>query len=119
MTHWPKAEKDSSSGPEIATCQSRCRQNSASMCFNSFTSNKPMLHQPFLGGEGYSQRNFAVMMTVTRNNCWPVQPSSSEMPQRQCRRSATVYGMLGRRENNVQMLNMYSMKSVVTGMGEE
>src|SRR5260370_40848099 len=110
MNHWPKAKKDSSSGPEIATHQSRCRQNSASMQFNSFTSNKPMLHQPFLGREGYLQRNFAAMMTVTRNNCWPVQPLSSEMPRRRCRRSTAVYGMLGGRENNMQMSNMYSMK---------
>src|SRR6266436_6479086 len=72
MNHWLKAEKDSSSGPEIATHQSRCQQNSASMQFNSLTSNKPMLHQPFLGREGYSQRNFAVTMMATRNNCWPV-----------------------------------------------
>src|SRR5258708_23764562 len=62
------------------------------MQLNSFTSNKPTLHQPFLGRGGYSQRNFAMMMMVTRNNCWPVQPSSSETPQRQCRRSATAYG---------------------------
>src|SRR5258705_446640 len=81
--------------------------------------NKQMLHQPFLGRGGYSQRNFATMMTVTRNNCWPVQPLSSEMPQRRCRRSTTAYGMLGGREYNVQMLNTYSTKLVVTGMGEE
>src|SRR5258706_10619364 len=82
MNHWLKADKDSSSGPEITTHQSRCQQNAAPMRFNSFTSKKPMLHQPFLGREGYSQRNFAMMMTVTRNNCWPIQPSSGETPQR-------------------------------------
>src|SRR5258708_9433325 len=112
MNHWLKAEKDSSSGPEIATCQSRCRQNSASMRFNSFTSNKLTLHQPFLGGEGYSQRNFTTMMTATRNNCWPIQPSSGEMPRRRCRRSAAAYGPLAGRDNHVQTSNTYSTKLV-------
>src|SRR5260221_14269081 len=62
MNHWPKAEKDSSSEPEIAIHQSRRKQNPASMRFNSFTQNKPTPPQPFLGGEGYSQRNFAATM---------------------------------------------------------
>src|SRR5258708_22972622 len=89
------------------------------MQLNSFTSNKLTLHQPFLGRGGYSQRNFTTMMMATRNNCWPIQPSSGEMPQRRCRRSTAAYGMLGRREYNVQTSNTYSTKSVVTGVGEE
>ena len=115
MTQLMNLLNKSSSGPEIAMPHSKRLQNSASAHLISPTQNQPMLHKESLGEGGSSQRNFAMMMMVTRYAWLLIQPVRRGTHRRQYKISATAYGMQVRREDNMHMSDTYSMRLGVTG----